>query len=97
MGVESVEEWRGEDYVVRRITGSASTRPYRCPGCDQQIRPATPHVVAWPAADPQVADPQAAGSTPARLADRRHWHAACWRARDRRAARPSRGRRPTRG
>jgi hypothetical protein len=79
VGVETVEEWGGEEYVVRRITGSASTKPYRCPGCDQQIRPATPHVVAWPAGD------EAAGQ-------RRHWHAACWRARDRRTARPTRSR-----
>jgi hypothetical protein len=85
--VETVEEWRGEDYVVRRITGSASTKPYRCPGCDQQIRPATPHVVAWPAGD-AGAPPASAGGE-----NRRHWHAACWRARDRRAARPPRSRR----
>jgi hypothetical protein len=76
--VETVEEWRGEDYVVRRITGSASTKPYRCPGCDQSIRPATPHVVAWPEADPDAID-------------RRHWHTACWAARDRRAARLHKG------
>ena len=80
MSVESVEEWRGEDYVVRRLTGSASTKPYRCPGCDQLIRPATPHVVAWPAADPEAGE-------------RRHWHGACWRARNRRTTRPGR---PTR-
>ena len=86
MGTETVEEWRGEDYVVRRITGSASTKPYRCPGCDQQIRPATPHVVVWLAGDaathPMPAPPPGE--------DRRHWHAACWRARDRRTARPTR-------
>ena len=86
MGVETVEEWRGEDYVVRRITGSTSTKPYRCPGCDQQIRPATPHVVVWLAGDPATLPMPA----PARGEDRRHWHAACWRARDRRTARPAR-------
>src|SRR6185437_854498 len=59
--VDTVEEWRGEDYQVRRITGSTSTKPYRCPGCDQVIRPVTPHVVAWPAADPEAGE-------------RRHWH-----------------------
>jgi hypothetical protein len=69
--VETVEEWAGEEYTVRRLTGSASTKPYRCPGCDQLIRPATPHVVAWPAHDPDAAD-------------RRHWHSPCWRARSRR-------------
>ena len=83
-----MQEWRGEDYVVRRITGSTSTKPYRCPGCDQEIRPATPHVVAWPAGDPDAT----ATSAPERVADRRHWHAACWRARDRRTARAGRRR-----
>ena len=39
-----------DDWVVRQVTGSAATRAYRCPGCDHEIRPATPHVVAWPAA-----------------------------------------------
>ena len=48
-GPEVVEEHPDGEWVVRRITGSASTKAYRCPGCDQEIRPATPHVVAWPA------------------------------------------------
>ena len=37
------ETFRGQEYVVRRVTGSAATKPYRCPGCHQVIRPATPH------------------------------------------------------
>ena len=73
-GVDLVEDFDGEDYLVRRITGSASTKPYRCPGCDQLIRTATPHVVAWPADDDEAAD-------------RRHWHSPCWEARSRRSAR----------
>jgi hypothetical protein len=76
--VERVEEFRGEPWVVRSITGSASTKPYRCPGCDQEIRPATPHVVAWPEED-------AAGG--AGLDLRRHWHTPCWRAREARGPR----------
>jgi hypothetical protein len=55
--------------VVRRVAGS-SARSYRCPGCDQELRPGTPHVVAWPEGRPD---------------DRRHWHTACWDARDRRS------------
>lgn len=70
------------DWVVRQVTGSAATRAYRCPGCDQEIRPATPHVVAWPA----WPDEQAA------LAERRHWHTACWRARGRRGPKTQRTR-----
>ena len=57
-----------DGFVVRQVSG-ASGRPYRCPGCDQELRPATPHVVAWPEGRPD---------------DRRHWHTACWTARDRR-------------
>ena len=68
---ESTEAWAGVEYVVRAVTGSGAAKAYRCPGCDQEIRPATPHLVAWPA------DAADAGH-------RRHWHTACWRARDRR-------------
>lgn len=71
-----VERWRGEEYVVRRVTGSAATKPYRCPGCDQLIRPATPHTVAWPVEAPMFAE--------SGLEVRRHWHTPCWKARDRR-------------
>ena len=61
---------RVEDgHVVRSVAGTASPRPYRCPGCDQELRAGTPHVVAWPEGRPD---------------DRRHWHSACWDARDRR-------------
>ncbi len=67
--MESLESWPDGDWVVRQVTGSAATRPYRCPGCDQEIRPATLHVVAWPDGD---------------LDARRHWHSPCWRARGRR-------------
>lgn len=72
--LETLEEHPDGEWYVRRITGSSSTKPYRCPGCDQEIRPATPHVVAWPAEDPKG------------LEDRRHWHSPCWAARNRRRA-----------
>ena len=79
---ETVEEAADGDWVVRRLTGSASTKPYRCPGCDQEIRPATPHVVAWPAytRDSDL-DPW---DTDSAADQRRHWHSACWGARFRR-------------
>ena len=57
-----------DGYVVRQVSG-ATGKAYRCPGCDQELRLATPHVVAWPEGQPD---------------DRRHWHTACWSARDRR-------------
>ncbi len=71
-----IETYDGEDYEVRNVTGSAATKPYRCPGCDQLIRPATPHVVAWPVVPPLL--------TESGVDARRHWHTACWRARHRR-------------
>ncbi len=54
------------EWHVRKLTGSSATKTYRCPGCDQEIRPATPHVVAWPADIAQGAQ------------ERRHWHTPCW-------------------
>ncbi|UNS99024.1 ATP/GTP-binding protein [Streptomyces tubbatahanensis] len=77
-GLERTEDWRGEEWAVRRISGGAALKRYRCPGCDQEITPGVPHVVAWPL----LGD----------VADRRHWHGACWRARDRRSARLQRSR-----
>ena len=77
-----------DDWVVRQVTGSAATRAYRCPGCDHQIRPATPHVVAWPAASGGDGDRDG----DAGLGERRHWHTACWRARHGRGPRTERSR-----
>jgi len=63
MGIEKSESWNDGDWIVRRVTGSAATKPYRCPGCDQEIRTATPHTVAY---------------LIGQLEDRRHWHTPCW-------------------
>jgi hypothetical protein len=77
-----------DDWVVRQVTGSAATRAYRCPGCDHEIRPATPHVVAWPAAWGADGDRDEDSG----LGERRHWHTACWHARHRRGPRTERSR-----
>ena len=69
LGVDAVQAWSDGDWYVRGVTGE---RTYRCPGCEQEIRPGVPHVVAWPADGRGDAT------------DRRHWHTGCWRARDRR-------------
>ncbi|WP_416063287.1 ATP/GTP-binding protein [Rhodococcus indonesiensis] len=55
-----------ERYTVRTVPGSRATKAYRCPGCDHEIAPGTPHVVAWPTDDIGGAD------------ERRHWHNGCW-------------------
>ncbi len=70
-----VEQWAGAEWHVRAVSGTAAVRGYRCPGCDQVVTPGVPHVVAWPVGG---------------LDERRHWHTACWAARDRR--RPGRRR-----
>lgn len=78
-GWQSTENWEGEDWNVRHVAGaSAQGKSYRCPGCDQMIPDGVPHVVAWP--DHGGVD------------DRRHWHKACWNAKDRRTTRVQRSR-----
>ena len=56
--------------------GAGTTKTYRCPGCDQEIAPGTPHLVAWPADGINVG-----------IDERRHWHRACWQNRLRRGPR----------
>jgi hypothetical protein len=71
LGPQRVESWPDGDWVVRQVPGAAATKQYRCPGCDQEIRPGTAHVVVWSAEEPGPAE-------------RRHWHTACWQRRPRR-------------
>jgi hypothetical protein len=40
-----------------------SDKPYRCPGCDLEVRPGMWHLVVVPQDDPDA---------------RRHWHERCW-------------------
>jgi hypothetical protein len=47
-------------FDVRRVSGD---KPYRCPGCDLEIRPASWHFVVVPRDAPD---------------ERRHWHERCW-------------------
>jgi hypothetical protein len=69
---ERREQWHGDDYVVRSVAGSAAVKTYRCPGCDHEIRPGVAHVVTW-------------RSDELDASNRRHWHTACWAARENRA------------
>jgi hypothetical protein len=79
---EEIEEAADGDWVVRTLSGAAATKAYRCPGCDQEVRAGTPHVVTWPAyprdSDLDPWDTESAAD------QRRHWHTVCWRERDRR-------------
>lgn len=74
---QSIEEHSEGIYMVRKITGSSSNKPYRCPGCDQLIPMATPHIVAWIEHD---------------VESRRHWHSACWSKKDKRKPKIERSR-----
>jgi hypothetical protein len=45
-GVPSTQSFEEDDqglWIVRKLSGSSATKPYRCPGCDQLIPMATPH------------------------------------------------------
>jgi hypothetical protein len=77
-GAGAVQGWSDGEWEVRSVP--AGDKTYRCPGCDQEIRPGVGHVGAWPADE--------RGD----LSDRRHWHTGCWRARDRRNPNVQRGR-----
>jgi hypothetical protein len=69
---EDVDSLRAPDIVagapegwhVRLVQPASAVKEYRCPGCNQEIRPGTKHVVAWREDDAEA---------------RRHWHLPCWR------------------
>lgn len=64
-----VDKYDGQ-WNARPVTGTASTKPYTCPGCHRTIAMATPHIVAWPV--------EKALLSADALEERRHWHTACW-------------------
>ncbi len=78
-GMQRHEDHPDGGWLVRQVSGSRTgpARSYVCPGCQQQVPSTSPHVVAWPS-DTLVGEG---------LDQRRHWHTACWRARDRRRPR----------
>jgi hypothetical protein len=67
---EQLVSRRSGNFWQRFITGATSSKPYRCPGCDQLIVPATPHYVIWP----EVASLLETEG----INERRHWHRRCW-------------------
>lgn len=64
----------GFSHTVREIRGA--DKAYTCPGCHRVIPPGTSHVVAW-------SNEHILGAEAGR-AERRHWHAGCWRSARRR-------------
>jgi hypothetical protein len=57
-------EWAGVDGVRVQAVMGEKGKTYRCPGCNQEIKPGTPHLVVINFDD---------------LEGRRHWHTPCWR------------------
>lgn len=55
--------WADHEVDVSYVQPYQAHKPYRCPGCQQEIPPRTHHVVAVPRVAPD---------------DRRHWHTGCW-------------------
>ena len=72
-GWRRTEERRDGLWTVQPVTAIRATKSYVCPGCNLQIAPKTPHLVAW-RADGLMGEA-------ADLAGRRHWHSQCWRIR----------------
>jgi hypothetical protein len=54
---------------VRRVQPAQALKTYLCPGCQQEVKPGTGHLVVVPLDAPDL---------------RRHWHNPCWAMRDRR-------------
>ena len=50
-------------WEVRLIQPASAVKEYRCPGCNQEIRAGTKHVVVWREGAEEM---------------RRHWHLPCW-------------------
>ncbi len=57
-------------WIVQGVAADHSDKTYLCPGCNRDIGPGEPHVVAWPSV-PGI------GSASA-VEERRHWHRPCW-------------------
>lgn len=70
-GLRRVESKRSGSWNVQRVSATAAQKIYRCPGCGLDVPVGQAHIVAW-RADGLMGEA-------ADLADRRHWHAHCWR------------------
>jgi len=56
--------WASADGMTVRTVSGETGKVYRCPGCQQEIKPGTPHLVVM---------------TEGGVEGRRHWHTPCWR------------------
>jgi hypothetical protein len=68
------DAWADDDAVdLHRVQPYQALKPYRCPGCDHEIRVGEGHVVVVPRRAPD---------------ERRHWHTSCWDREARRGTAP---------
>ena len=70
-GLRRTEAKRSGLWNVQRVAATTAVKVYLCPGCRLDVPPGQAHVVAW-RADGLMGEQ-------ADLANRRHWHAHCWR------------------
>lgn len=70
-GLRRTEVRGGREWIVQSIAEDRAQKAYVCPGCSGTISPGVAHLVAW-RNDGILGDE-------ADLADRRHWHNACWK------------------
>jgi len=70
-GFARTEQRQGAEWTVQPVSAARAQKDYTCPRCGRAIAAGVAHLVAW-RADGVLGDA-------ADLADRRHWHTACWR------------------
>jgi len=70
-GLRRTETKRSGTWNTQQVSGASAQKAYLCPGCRLEVPLGQAHIVAW-RADGVMGDQ-------ADLADRRHWHAHCWR------------------
>ena len=71
-GMRKIETHPDGQWAVQQMSGASATKPYPCPGCNQQIAIGVAHIVAWPYFERDVDEA---------LEERRHWHTICWQKR----------------
>jgi len=70
-GLRRTETKRSGTWNMQQVSAASAQKVYLCPGCRLDVPVGQAHIVAW-RTDGLMGEQ-------ADLADRRHWHAHCWR------------------
>ncbi|HMM81769.1 MAG TPA: hypothetical protein PJ998_01210 [Terrimesophilobacter sp.] len=70
-GTLRTETRRNVLWNVQPLSATAAVKSYVCPGCNLEVPPGLPHIVAW-RADGIMGEAND-------VAGRRHWHTHCWK------------------